>query len=131
MLLFNFDALLNLWHIKTFGVFFYHASHAEGWSTSSYSFLHKSNPGMRNTINSSIIISWNDLLLDERIQREAVSLILHIWIVIFTFLANRPAIFAIEALGPPAVQNTTIRLTIECSFLATCTTCLVGANRVI
>src|SRR5207249_2697562 len=109
---FNFHTLLNLWYIKTSGVFFYHASHAEGWGAGSNCFLHKSKPGMRNSINSSIVVSRNDLLLEQRIQGETVSLILHIWIVVFTFLANRPAIFAIEALSPPAVQDTTIRLSI-------------------
>ena len=86
---------------------------------------------MRNSINSSIVVSRNDLLLEQRIQGETVSLILHIWIVVFTFLANRPAIFAIEALSPPAVKNTTIWLTIKRRFLATGTTCLMWANRII
>ena len=131
IVLFNFQTLQNLWHIKTFGVFFHHASHAENRSAGSNSFLHESNPGMRNTIIASIIICWNDLFLDYRIQRETVSLILHIWVVIFTFLANRPAIFAIETLSPPTIENTTIWLTIERSFLATGTTCLMGANRII
>src|SRR6266849_940955 len=65
IVLLDFHTLLNLWHIKTSGVFFYHASHAEGWRAGSNSLLHKSNPGMRYTIRASIVVSWNYLLLDQ------------------------------------------------------------------
>src|SRR6266699_6563850 len=80
---------------------------------------------MWNTIGATIIISWDDLFLEQAVQRKAVGLGLRIRIVVFTFLANRPAVLAGVALGPPAIEDTTIRLSIEGSFLTTRTACLV------
>src|SRR6266571_688233 len=50
-------------YIKTSGIFFYHASHTEGWCAGSNCLLHKGNPGMRNTVRASIVVNWSYLLL--------------------------------------------------------------------
>src|SRR6266699_3443941 len=78
---------------------------------------------MWNTIGATIIISWDDLFLEQAVQRKAVGLSLCIRIVVFTFLANRPAVLAVVALGPPAIEDTTIRLSIQGGFLTTRTSC--------
>src|SRR5271157_1381100 len=51
--------------------------------------------------------------------------------MIFAFLANRPAVFTVVALSPPAIQDTAIRLSIQRCFLAAGTTGLVRANRIV
>ncbi len=86
---------------------------------------------MRNTIRTAIIISRNNFFFEQPVERKAVGLGLRIGIVVFTFLANRPAVLAVVALGPPAIEDTAIRLSIESCLLTTCTACLVWPNRIV
>src|SRR5260370_10602156 len=131
IVLINFYGLQNFWHIKTPDVFFYHATHTESRSGGSNSLLHVGNPTMRNTIVPVIVVGWNNLLLEQCIQGETIGLVLHVLVMIFAFLANRPAVLAVIALGPPTIENTAIRLPIERRFLAAGSASLVRTNGVV
>src|ERR1700731_3487049 len=122
---------LDFRNIKARSIFFHHTFHAEFRSASANGLLHGSDPAMRNTIRTAIIISRNNFFFEQPVERKTVGLGLRIGIVVFTFLANRPAVLAVVALGPPAIEDTAIRLPIQCSFLTTCTACLMWSNRIV
>src|SRR5205085_4487873 len=89
------------------------------------------NPLMRNAIRTAIIIGGDNLILKQCVQGEAICLGLRIRIVIFAFFADSPAIFAIVALSPPAVEDTAIGLPIERRLLAAGAAGFMRSNRVV
>src|SRR5579863_2234807 len=131
VVLLNAYALLNLKHIEARGIFFHHAPHTEGGSAGAYGLFHDGDPAMRNTVCASIIKGRDHFSLKCLIERETVRLVLRVGIIIFALLADGPAIFAIVALVPPAIQHTAIWLSIERSFLPACPAGLVRANWIV
>jgi len=58
----------------------------------------------------------------------AVSLVPFIVVVILALLANRPTIFAVVALRPPAIEDAAIRQPIERGFLAAGAAGFIGSD---
>ncbi len=86
---------------------------------------------MWNAVRALLVESGDNLLLERLIEREAIGLVLRVRVVVFAFFADGPAVLAIEALGPPAVQHAEIRLPVERRLLPACPTGLVRANGVV
>ena len=86
---------------------------------------------MRNTVTSPFVVRRNDIALEQLVEREAIRFILHIRVVVFALLADSPAVLAIVALGPPAIQDTTIRLPVERRLLPACPAGLVWAYGIV
>src|SRR5579859_4543702 len=127
----NSQALLDLRNVITGGIFLYHATHTELRGAGANSVFHCCCPAMRNPIGSSFKEAGDNLFLKQTVQRKAIGLGLDILIVVFTLLTNGPAVFAVVALGPPAVQDTAIGLPVERSLLTTGAAGLVRADRII
>src|SRR5438874_1917891 len=95
-------ALLDRRDIEARRIFFDHAAHAEHRRAGSYRLFHHSNPAVRNTITSPLVVRRNDIALEQLVEREAIRFILHIRVVVFALFADCPAVLAIVALGPSA-----------------------------
>src|SRR5579875_3026255 len=80
---------------------------------------------MGQAVLVTLKVCGNDFVLQQLIEGGAISLVLGALVVVFALLANGPSIPPVVALGPPAVQNTAIRLAIERGFLAAGATGLV------
>src|ERR1700681_2972886 len=131
MILRNLTTLLNFWHIVACRVLFDHAPHAELRRTGTNGFLHIPCPAMRRTMRVAVEEGWNNFLFEQMVERQAIRFGLDLLIMVFALFADGPAIFAIIALGPPAIKDAAIRLPVKCCFLSTGTTGFVGTDRVI
>src|SRR5579875_3521585 len=79
---------------------------------------------MGQAVLVTLKVCGNDFVLQQLIEGGAISLVLGALVVVFALLANGPSIPPVVALGPPAVQDTAIRL-------ATGATGLVWADGII
>ena len=131
VILLNLHAVLNFRHVEARRIIFHHAPHAEPGCTSTNGFLHDGNPAVRNAVRPTIIVGGNNFLFEQAVQRKTIRLCLHVRVVIFSLFPDSPAILAVVALGPPAIEDAAIWLSIQRSLLTTGSTGLVRADRVV
>src|SRR5207249_10096197 len=86
---------------------------------------------MRYAVSAAIIVGWDNFFLKQLVQRKAVCLCLYLCIVVFALFADRPDALAVVALCPPAIEDTTLRLTIERRLLTDAATGLVWTYSII
>src|SRR5579859_451931 len=96
-------SLLDFRHVEARRILFHHALHTEGGGAGAYGLFHNSDPAMRNAVRALLVESGDHLFLERLVERKAIGLILRVGVVVFAFLADGPAILAVEAFGPPAV----------------------------
>src|SRR5579859_6015668 len=130
-ILLDAHGLLNFRHVEERGVFFYHAPHTERGSAGAYGLFHNADPAMRDAARALLVVRGDNFVLERRVERQAIGLVLGVGVVIFAFLADGPAVPAIEALGPPAIQHAEIGLPVERGFLPAGPAGLVRANGIV
>src|SRR5205807_9892674 len=104
-------------YIAARGIFFDHASHTTRGRACTNGLLHDGRPFVRNVIGAAIIVGWNNFLFKQAVQRQAIRFSLYVRVMIFTLSTDGPAILAVVALGPPALKDAAISLSIESGLL--------------
>ncbi|WP_218031759.1 hypothetical protein [Dictyobacter kobayashii] len=116
LVLFNPNALAHLRHIIDIRIIFDHTTHTKLGSAGADRLLHIADPSVWNAIAILLKEGGDNLSFKDMVERIAIVLGLSFLIVIITLLANGPAIFTIIALGPPAIQDTTVGLSLRAAF---------------
>src|SRR5579884_1626774 len=124
-------SLLDERHVVACGVLFHHAAHAECRCAGTDRLLHNAAPAMRNAFGVALEERGDDLLFEQAIQREAIGFSLGVLIVVLARFTDSPAIFAVVALGPPAIEDAATGLTVERRLLPAGAAGFVGADGII
>src|SRR5579885_339099 len=129
--LFNLLALLNLRYVEARSILLDHAPHTESRRAGADRLAHQGNPAVRQAIFVALEVQRDDLILKQGVEREAIGLVLRVLIVVLALLADGPAILPVVALGPPAIQNATVRQAVQRSLLSACSAGLMGTDWII
>ena len=98
------------------GVFLHHSLRVEDRRDAANRFAHQLQPGERQFAVRFRVIKRNDLVLEQLVKTGRVDFVLEFGCAVVDLRANGPAVVAVVAFAPPAIEHAQINPAIRCAF---------------
>ena len=102
--------------VETLGVFFHHPVGVEDRRDAADRFAHQLEPGERQFAIGLRVVERDDLVLEQLIKAAGVDFALELDGPILDFRADRPAVVAVVAFAPPAIEHAQIQPAVRRQF---------------
>ena len=122
---------LSCGNIKLLGIFLHHALRVEHGRDATDGFAHQLQPGEGKFAVRFRVIKRNDLVLEQLIQTAGVHFILKFSGAIVDLGANRPAVAAVVAFAPPAIEHAQVNPAVRRRFHSAGAACFQRSQRMV